>query len=67
MKTYSQNESLNEVISYNDKKFIVVKSDKSIHILTEIEIAKLGKEFIFSVNAYSPERYGEILNEVTSF
>lgn len=67
MEKYSQNDSLNEVISYDDKKFIVVKRDKSIHILTEIELQKLGKEFILSVNQYSPERYSEVLNEVTKY
>lgn len=65
MEKYSQNESLNEVISYYDKKFIVIKKDKSIHILTEIEIQNLSKEFILSVNSYSPDRYTDALNEVT--
>ncbi len=65
METYSQNESLNEVISYNNKKFIVVKRDKSIHILTEVEMQKLSKEFILSVNQYSPERYTDTLNEIS--
>ena len=64
MEKYSQNDSLNEVISYDDKKFIVVKNDKSVHILTEIEVRNLGKDFILSVDKYSPQRYSEVLNEV---
>lgn len=67
METYSQNESLNEVISYDDKKFIVVKNDKSVHILTEIEVRNLGKDFVLSVDKYSPQRYSEVLNEVMKY
>ena len=67
MEKYSQNDSLNEVISYDDKRFIVVKNDKSVHILTEIEVRNLGKDFILSVDKYSPQKYSEVLNEVTKY
>ena len=60
---YKQNESINEVVSYDDKKFIIVKTDKSIHILTEVQLQELAIGSILLKNDYSPEKYSQILNE----
>jgi len=60
---FSQNDSLNEVISYDEKRFIVVKTDKSVNILTEEELKNIGNVNVISINQYSPERYNQVLNE----